>query len=354
MKHSTLLGVAAALAFAAAPATAQIKLNGAGASFPNIIYQSWILDYNKAHPNVQLNYQSIGSGGGIRQFSDKITDFGGSDAPMTDEQIAAVQGNVLHIPTVLGAVVITYNLPGVTQQLKFTPDVVADIYLGKLTKWSDARITALNPGVSLPDDDILVVHRSDGSGTSYIWTDYLSKVSPEWKDKVGKGTSVNWPVGLGGKGNEGVSATVAQTPGAIGYVELAYANSNKLAYGQLKNAAGKFINPTLAATTAALAGAMKEMGPNTDFRVSITNSPGADAYPIASMTYLLVRKTYDDDPAKISALLKYVWWAETEGQTRATGMGYAPLPTALRPWISARLASIRANGKPVFTASAAR
>jgi phosphate transport system substrate-binding protein len=354
MKRTTLLNVAAALAVAAAPAAAQVKLNGAGASFPNIIYQSWMLDYNKAHPDVQLNYQSIGSGGGIRQFSDKTTDFGGSDAPMTDSAIAAIGGNVLHIPTVLGAVVIIYNLPGVTQQLKFAPAVVADIFLGKLTKWSDPRIAALNPGVKLPNDDILVVHRSDGSGTTYIWTDYLSKVSPEWKDKVGTGTSANWPVGLGGKGNEGVSATVGQTPGAIGYVELAYANANKMAYGLLQNASGKFINPTLAATTAALAGAMKDMGPNTDFRVSITNAPGADAYPIASMTYLLLRKTYEDDPAKIGALLKYVWWAETAGQARATGLGYAPLPAALRPWISARLASITANGRKVWTASAAR
>jgi phosphate transport system substrate-binding protein len=354
MKRTTILTAAAAFGLCAAPAAAQVKLTGAGATFPNIIYQSWILDYNKTHSDVQLNYQSIGSGGGIRQFTDKTIDFGGSDAPMTDEQIAAVQGNVFHIPTVLGAVVITYNLPGVTQQLKFTPAVVADIYLGKLTKWNDARITALNPGVNLPSDDILVVHRSDGSGTTYIWTDYLSKISSEWKGKVGKGTSVNWPVGLGGKGNEGVSATVSQTPGAIGYVELAYANTNKLAYGQLQNASGKFIQPTLAATTAALAGAMKEMGPSTDFRVSITNSPGADAYPIASMTYLLVRKTYDDDPAKITALLKYIWWAETEGQARATALGYAPLPTALRPWIGARLAAVRASGKQVFTASAAR
>ena len=354
MKRTTLLNVAAALAVAAAPAAAQVRLNGAGATFPNIIYQGWMLTYNQLHSNVQLNYQSIGSGGGIRQFSDKTVDFGGSDAPMSDSAIAAIQGNVLHIPTVLGAVVVTYNLPGITQQLKFTPSVIADIYLGKLTKWSDPRIAAANAGVALPNDDILVVHRSDGSGTTYIFTDYLSKVSPDWKDKVGKGTSVNWPVGLGGKGNEGVSATVGQTPGAIGYVELAYANANKLAYGQLQNAAGKFINPTLEATTAALAGAMKDMGPNTDFRVSITNSPGAEAYPIASMTYLLLRKTYTDDPAKIEALVKYVWWAETDGQAKAEPLGYAPLPTALRPWIAARLASITANGRKVWTATAAR
>jgi phosphate transport system substrate-binding protein len=354
MKPMTYLSVVAALALGAAPAAAQVKLNGAGASFPNIIYQSWILNYNKAHTDVQLNYQSIGSGGGIRQFSDKTTDFGGSDAPMTDSAIAAIHGNVLHIPTVLGAVVITYNLPGVSQQLKFTPEIVGDIFLGKLTKWSDPRIAAANPGVNLPNDDILVVHRSDGSGTTYIFTDYLSKVSADWKDKVGKGTSVNWPVGLGGKGNEGVSATVGQTPGAIGYVELAYAHSSKLAYGQLQNATGRFINPTLPATTAALAGAMKDMGPNTDFRVSITNSAGADAYPIASMTYLLLRKSYDDDPAKIEALLKYVWWAETDGQAKAEPLGYAPLPSALRPWIAARLASITANGRKVWTSAAAR
>ena len=213
MKRTTLLNVAAALAVVAAPAAAQVKLTGAGATFPNIIYQDWILTYNQSHSDVQLNYQSIGSGGGIRQFSDKTVDFGGSDAPMTDSAIAAIQGNVLHIPTVLGAVVITYNLPGVTQQLKFTPSVVADIYLGKLTKWNDARIAASNPGVSLPNVDILVVHRSDGSGTTYIWTDYLSKVSPEWKDKVGKGVSVNWPVGLGGKGNEGVVRHRRADPG---------------------------------------------------------------------------------------------------------------------------------------------
>jgi phosphate transport system substrate-binding protein len=353
MMRRTLLSVAAVLGTCAASAAAQVKLTGAGATFPNIIYQNWILTYNQANPGVQLNYQSIGSGGGIRQFSDKTVDFGGSDAPMTDSAIAAIQGNVLHIPTVLGAVVVTYNLPGVTQQLKFTPTLIADIFLGKITKWGDARITAANPGLRLPDMDILVVHRSDGSGTSYIWTDYLSKVSPEWKDKVGKGTSVNWPVGLGGKGNEGVAATVNQTPGAIGYVELGYAAPNKLPFAQVQNRAGKFINPTLAATTAAFAGALSSMDPNTDFRVSITDPEGADAYPICSMTYLLLRKQYDD-PTKTEALIKYVWWAETVGQDKATSLGYAPLPTALRPWIAARLASIEAGGKKVWTASAAR
>jgi phosphate transport system substrate-binding protein len=333
----------AALAFAA-PLAAQVKLTGAGASFPNIIYQDWILAYNKAHPGVQLNYQSIGSGGGIRQFSDGITDFGGSDAPMSDSAIAAIHGNVLHIPTVLGAVVVTYNVPGLTTTLRFTPDLVADVFLGKITKWSDARLAAVNPGVKLPDSDVLVVHRSDGSGTTYIFTDYLSKVSPTWASSVGKGTAVNWPVGLGGKGNEGVSAIVGQTPGAIGYIELGYAMANKLPAAVLRNKAGVFITPTLHSTTAALAGAMHTMGPNTDFRVSITNPDGEEAYPICSMTYLLLHKTYTD-PAKTRALIRYVWWAETEGQARAEPLGYAPLPTALRPWIKARLKSITVNGR---------
>ncbi|HWC73900.1 MAG TPA: phosphate ABC transporter substrate-binding protein PstS [Gemmatimonadales bacterium] len=348
MKSTKSLALATLLA-AAVPAAAQVQLNGAGASFPNIIYQDWILTYNQSHPDVKLNYQSIGSGGGIRQFSDGTVDFGASDAPMTDSAIAAIQGNVLHIPTVLGAVVITYNLPEVKQQLKFTPDVLADIFLGKITKWNDSRIASVNSGVSLPGSDIVVAHRSDGSGTSYIFTDYLSKVSPEWKEKVGKGTAVNWPVGIGGKGNEGVAASVAQTPGGIGYVELAYANTNKLQYAQLRNQSGKFINPTLEATTAALAGAMKMMGPTTDFRVSITDSPAPTAYPIASMTYLLLHKTYSDD-AKAQALVKFVAWAESEGQGKASSLGYAPLPKDLHPWIEARLKSITVNGKSAWKA----
>jgi phosphate transport system substrate-binding protein len=340
----------AALALAV-PASAQVKLNGAGATFPNIIYQDWMLTYNKAHPEVQLNYQSIGSGGGIRQFSDGTVDFGGSDAPMSDSAIAAIQGNVLHIPTVLGAVVVTYNLPEAKQSLRFTPDVVADIFLGKITKWSDPRITSVNPGVKLPAEDIVVAHRSDGSGTSYIFTDYLSKVSPEWAEKVGKGTSVNWPVGLGGKGNEGVSATVSQTPGAIGYIELGYAMANKLPAAPLRNQAGVFVTPTLKSTTAALAGAMSAMDPSTDFRVSITNPDGREAYPIASMTYLLLHKTYTDAP-KTRELIQYVWWAETAGQARAEPLGYAPLPQQLRPWIEARLKSITAGGKSVWITAA--
>jgi len=350
MTKSPCLALAAALALAT-PAAAQVQLNGAGATFPNIIYSDWILTYNQAHPDVKLNYQSIGSGGGIRQFSDGTVDFGGTDAPMTDSAIAAIQGNVLHIPTVLGAIVVTYNLPGVPQQLKFSPEAIAGIFLGTITKWNDARLTSINPGVSLPAMDIVVVHRSDGSGTSYGFTDYLTKVSPEWAQKVGKGPSVNWPVGLGGKGNEGVAATVSQTPGGVGYVELGYATANKMAFGQVRNSAGRFVSPTLDAVTAAAAGALSKLGPTTDFRVSLTNPEGADAYPIATMTWLLLRKTYAD-AAKAKALVQYVWWAETEGQAKAPSLGYAPLPHQLRPWVEARLRTIAADGRPVWTAAA--
>ena len=349
MKTTRLLALAALTL--AAPAAAQVKLNGAGATFPSIIYQDWMLSYNKTHPDVQLNYQSIGSGGGIRQFSDGTVDFGGSDAPMSDSAIAAIQGNVLHIPTVLGAIVIAYNLPGVSQQLKFTPDVIADIFLGKVTKWNDARLASVNPGTSLPATDIVVVHRSDGLGTSFGFTDYLSKVSPEWRSKVGKGTSVNWPVGLGGKGNEGVAATVNQTPGGIGYIELAYATSNKMSFGQVRNSSGKFVTPSLESVTAALAGVLKTLPPTTDFRISITNPDGADAYPIATMTWLLVHKTYADI-AKAKALVQFIWWAETDGQSRANELGYAALPKQLRPWIESRLKSITVDGKPVWTTAA--
>ena len=305
--------------------------------------------YNQAHPDVKLNYQAIGSGGGIRQFSDGTVDFGGTDAPMTDSAIAAIQGNVLHIPTVMGAVVIAYNLPGLSQPVKFTPDVVADILLGKITNWNDARLASINAGLTLPSQNIIVVHRSDGSGTSFVFTDYLSKVSPDWQQKVGKGTSPNWPVGLGGRGNDGVSATVSQTPGAVGYVELAYATINRIPFGTLRNSSGNWIVPSLEGVTAAAAGAMKEMGPNTDFRVSITNSSGAQAYPIASFTWLLVHKTHSD-AAKAGALVQFIWWVETEGQTKAPELGYAPLPKDLRPWIQARLKTVTAGGRAVFKA----
>ncbi len=351
MKTTHYLALAALLG-AAAPggAAAQVQLNGAGATFPNIIYQDWMLTYNQTHPDVKLNYQSIGSGGGIRQFSDGTVDFGGTDAPMTDSAIAAIGSNVLHIPTVMGAVVAIYNLQGVSQAVKFTPDVLADIFLGKITKWNDARLASINAGVTLPAADIIVVHRADGSGTSYVFTDYLSKVSPEWQQKVGKGPSVNWPVGLGGRGNEGVASTVSQTPGAIGYVELAYATSNKIQFGTLRNSAGNWITPSLDAVTAAAAGAMKAMGPNTDFRVSITNSSGAQAYPIASFTWFLLHKSYADT-AKARALVQFVWWAEGEGQAKAPQLGYAPLPQELHPWIQARLKSIMAGGRPVLKAA---
>jgi phosphate transport system substrate-binding protein len=350
MKSTRFLAIAALLGTAvAAKAVDEVTLNGAGATFPKIIYENWMLTYNQTHPDVKLNYQAIGSGGGIRQFSDGTVDFGGTDAPMTDSAIAAIQGNVLHIPTVMGAVVIAYNLPGLSQPVKFTPDVLADIFLGKITNWNDARLASINSGLKLPTQDIVVVHRSDGSGTSFVFTDYLSKVSPDWQQKVGKGTSPNWPVGLGGRGNDGVSATVSQTPGAIGYIELAYAMINKIPFGTLKNSAGNWVTPSLEGVTAAAAGAMKEMGPNTDFRVSITNAQGAQAYPISSFTWLLVHKTYSDT-AKARALVQFVWWAETDGQAKAPELGYAQLPRELRPWIQARLKAVTAGGRPVFKA----
>jgi len=341
------LGIVGTLVSAANLLTAQVRLNGAGATFPNIIYQTWILTYNQKFDNVEINYQSIGSGGGIRQFSDKTVDFGGTDAPMTDSAIAAIGGNVLHIPTVLGAVVPTYNLPGLSQPVRFTPAVLADIFLGKITKWNDARIASANPGVTLPNQDIIVVHRSDGSGTTYVWVDYLTKVSPDWAQKVGRGTSVNWPVGLGGRGNEGVTATVRQTPGAIGYVELGYALINKMPAGMVQNKAGNWIAPSLESVTAAAQGAMADMGPNTDFRVSITDSPGAQAYPIASFTWVLLRKDYPD-ASKTRELVRYVWWSLTEGQAKAPALGYAPLAKEMLPWIEARLKAIRGGGRTVW------
>jgi phosphate transport system substrate-binding protein len=353
LPHRRKLFVTALFGLVAAPLAAQVRLNGAGATFPNIIYQTWILTYNQKFDNVEMNYQSIGSGGGIRQFSDKTVDFGGSDAPMSDSAIAAIQGNVHHIPTVLGAVVPTYTLPGPATPVKFTPDVLADIFLGKITKWNDVRLASVNPGVTLPNQDILVVHRSDGSGTTYVWVDYLTKISPEWARKVGRGTSVNWPVGLGGRGNEGVAATVRQTPGAIGYVELGYALINRMPVGQAQNKAGNFITPSLESVTAAALGAMADMGPGTDFRVSITNPPGAQSFPIASFTWLLVRKDYPDQ-AKARELVKFIWWALTEGRAHAPKLGYAPLPKAMLPWIEARLKTITGGGKIAWSGPAAR
>ncbi|HHV61305.1 MAG TPA: phosphate ABC transporter substrate-binding protein PstS [Firmicutes bacterium] len=300
-----------------------IALNGAGASFPYPLYSKWLDEYRKIAPNVAIDYQSIGSGGGIRGILEQTVDFAGSDAPMTDEQLAKAPGEIFHIPTVMGAVVITYNLKGVKTGLKLTPDVLADIFLGKITKWNDKRITSINPGVNLPAQPIVIVHRSDGSGTTNIFTDYLSSISSTWKTKVGKGTSVEWPTGIGAKGNEGVSGAVKQTPGAIGYVELAYAIQNKLPYAFLKNRAGKFVEPTLETTTAAAAGAAANMPE--DMRVSIVNAPGQDAYPIAGYTYLLVYKD-QKDKAKGTELVKFLWWAIHDGEKFAKELLYAPLP----------------------------
>jgi phosphate transport system substrate-binding protein len=301
-------------------------INGAGATFPYPLYSKWFDVYAKENPNVKFNYQSIGSGGGIRMFSNKTVAFGASDAPMTDEQIKAVDGQVLHFPMVLGADVVAYNLPGFTGTLKLTGPVLADIFLGKITKWNDPQLTALNPGASLPSTDIVVCHRSDGSGTTYIFVDYLSKISPQWAKDVGKSTSVKWPVGLGGKGNEGVTALVQQTPGGIGYVELIYALSNKIPYAELKNSSGKFIKASLASVTAAAAGVANSMPK--DFRVSITNAPGPDAYPISSFTYLLVYPTYTN-VQQGEQVKKFINWALHEGQKYAPALYYAPLPAAV-------------------------
>jgi phosphate transport system substrate-binding protein len=320
-------------------AFAETNLNGAGATFPNPIYSKWFSEYHKQHPDIQINYQSIGSGGGIKQLQSGTVDFGASDGPMTDEQLSQTPFKVFHIPTVLGAVVPTYNIPGVSAELKFSGDVLADIFLGKIKKWNDSRIAADNSGVKLPDADIVVVHRSDGSGTTYIFTDYLSKVSQDWANSVKKGTAVNWPVGLGGKGNEGVAGMVKQTEGSIGYVELIYALSNNMPYGSVKNAAGKFIKASLESTTAA-AGSVKEM-PD-DFRVSITNAPGANAYPIASFTWLLVPVEWKD-ANKEKAFVTFLNWMVDQGQSMTTALQYAPLPKSVAQKVKARIKEIKGS-----------
>ena len=307
----------------AAPAADALLINGAGATFPYPIYSKWFDEYHKLHPNIQINYQSIGSGGGIRQVLAGTVDFGATDGPMSDEQLGQAKTRILHFPTVLGADVPTYNIPGFSGELKFTPEALAGIFLGKITKWNDAALTGPNPGAKLPGNDIVVVHRSDGSGTTYVWVDYLCKVSEEWKTKVGKGTSVNWPVGLGGKGNEGVAGLVKQTPNSIGYVELIYAIQSNLPYGRVRNSSGDFIKAELASVTAAAAGASKQM-PD-DFRVSITNAPGKTAYPIASFTWLLVPSTIQDG-AKRKALVDFLHWMLTDGQNNAEPLAYARLP----------------------------
>jgi phosphate transport system substrate-binding protein len=322
MKMRKVLWFALLAMLAATPAWAQ-NINAAGATFPYPIYSKWFDEYHKLHPNVQINYQSIGSGGGIRQLLDKTVDFGASDGPMSDDQLKQAGFKVLHFPTVLGGAVPSYNLPGVTGELKFTPEALAGIFLGKVTKWNDPAIAGVNAGIKLPAEDIVVVHRSDGSGTTYIWTDYLSKVSDEWRSKVGKDTSVNWPVGLGGKGNEGVAGLVKQTPYSIGYVELIYAVQNNISYGSVKNASGDFVKASLAGVSAAAAGAATSM-PD-DFRVSITNAPGKAAYPISSFTWLLIPAQIQD-AAKKAAIKDFLGWMMTSGQQLCEGLAYAKLP----------------------------
>jgi len=302
-----------------------LLINGAGATFPFPIYSKWFSEYQKVDPSTQLNYQSIGSGGGIRQFSEKTVDFGATDVPMTDEQLQKAGAPVFHIPTVMGAVVMTYNLAAVKEPLKLTPEVIADIFLGKITKWDDAALKNLNPGIDLGSAPIAVVHRSDGSGTTGIFTDYLAKVSPEWKEKVGQGASVNWPAGLGGKGNEGVTGLVKQTPGAIGYTELIYAETNKLPVASIKNSSGKFIVPSTQSVTQAAAGVLKAMPE--DFRVSITNAAGKNSYPISGFTYLLVFQKMPGE--KGEKLVKFLKWALADGQKMAEPLSYAPLPPGL-------------------------
>src|SRR5438874_1546291 len=316
------LFVAAAMLLATGLSAQQI--NGAGATFPNPIYSKWFSEYNKMHPDVKVNYQSIGSSGGIRQLAAGTIFFGATDGPMTNDQILAAGFRILHVPTVLGGVVPVYNIPGYGGELHFTGPVLADIFIGKITTWNDAAIRNLNPGVSLPGDPITVVHRSDGSGTSYIFCDYLSKVSPQWKQSVGVATSVNWPAGVGAKGNEGVAGLVKQTPGAIGYVELIYALQNKIAYGAVQNMAGTFVRATVEGVTAAAAAASGAAMPK-DFRVSITNAPGKDAYPISSFTWLLLPEKFSDT-AKRDALRGFVSWMLADGQNYAEALSYARLP----------------------------
>lgn len=316
-------------------ASAQLLINGAGATFPFPIYSKWFNEYAKVDPSVRFNYQSIGSGGGQNQILSETVDFGASDGPMSDANIARAPRKLLHIPTVAGADVVSYNLPG-NPQLRFDGPTLAGIFLGKIAKWNDPAIAGQNPGISLPNSDIVVVHRSDGSGTTYIWTDYLSSVSPEWKQRVGTGTSVNWPTGLGGKGNEGVSGQVKQTPGAIGYIELAYAKQNKLPFADIKNAAGNYVTPSIESVTASLATAKIP----DDFRFSMVNPPGDKSYPIASATWLLVYEQ-QRDPAKGKKLVEFLKWAYTDGQNMAASLEYAPLPDNLRERVLERVSQIK-------------
>ena len=322
--HKLLALFGLGLLTADAPAMAQnIQINGAGATFPYPIYSKWFSEYNKLHPEVQINYQSIGSGGGIRQLTNKTVFFGATDGPMTPEQMQAAPDRILHLPTVLGGVAPVYNIPGVNAELKFSGKALADIILGKINKWNDPAIAGLNPGLKLPATDITVCHRSDGSGTTYIFVDYLSKVSPEFKKTVGVATSVNWPVGVGGKGNEGVAGLVRQTPGAIGYVELIYALQNRIDYGSVQNMEGEFVRASVQSVTAAAASAATQMPK--DFRVSITNAPGTGVYPISSFTWLLLYES-PNDKQRARIMVDFMKWALTEGQKYCAQLGYAPLP----------------------------
>jgi phosphate transport system substrate-binding protein len=338
------LAAAAALAGGGPALAGPLLVNGAGATFPFPLYSKWFSEYGKLHPDLRFNYQSIGSGGGIQQITNGTVDFGASDAPMTDEELARAP-SVVHVPTVLGAVVVTYNAP--VAALRLTPETVAGIFLGRIQRWDDPALAAVNAGVKLPATPIAVVHRSDGSGTTAIFTDYLAKVSPEWKEKVGAGKSVKWPAGLGAKGNEGVTGLVKQTPGAVGYVELAYATQNKLPMAELRNHDGAFVKPTIESTSAAAAGvAMPD-----DFRVSITDARGRDAWPMASFTYLLVPRD-QKDAGKGKALLEFLWWAVHDGQRLAAPLDYAPLPAQIVEKVSARLRTLSVQGRPVDLVSA--
>ncbi|HET6420489.1 MAG TPA: phosphate ABC transporter substrate-binding protein PstS [Geobacteraceae bacterium] len=319
-------------------ANAETLINGAGATFPYPIYSKWFSEYAKVDPSVRFNYQSIGSGGGIKQITAQTVDFGASDKPLSDAELAAAPGKLLHIPTVMGAVVVTYNIPGIGTGLKLTPEVLSGIYLNKITKWNDPQIQAANRGVRLPNDPIVVVHRSDGSGTTSIFTNYLCSVSPEWKSRVGTGTSVNWPVGLGGKGNEGVAGQVKNTRFTIGYVELAYAYENKLPFASLKNASGNFVEPTIASTSAAAAGAAKNMP--ADYRIALVNQPGKNAYPIAGFTYLLVYQQQKDHE-KGKKLVEFLNWELKKGQKMAPAILYAPLPASVSKMVEKTISTIK-------------
>jgi len=319
------------------PTFAQTTLNGAGATFPYPMYSKWFSKYHDAHPDIQFNYQSIGSGGGIRQVLAGTVDFGASDGPMSDEQLAQAKIKILHVPTVLGADVPAYNIPGVTGELKFTQEALAGIFLGKITSWNDPAIAKANPDVKLPNDQIIVIHRSDGSGTTYIWTDYLSKISLDWQSQAGKGTSVKWPVGLGGKGNEGVAGMIRQMQGSIGYVELVYAVQNKITYGSVRNAAGEFVKASLDSVTAAAA-SVKNMP--ADFRVSITNAPGKDAYPISSFTWLLI-PAQSKDAAKGKIIADFLSWMVDDGQKMTADLTYAPLPESVVTKVKAEIKQVR-------------